>query len=108
MAPILGEMGRRVREEVEVEIKLPSYVDDIHLVIYDLGSRGAHAHDAQEEGEGVRELLERANRVIKEVAEERGLPLEREKEKKLVLRREEKKEEERGGGKSEVARGDSR
>ena len=39
------------------------------------------------EGEEVRELLARADRVIKEVATERGLPLEPEKEEKLVLRK---------------------
>ena len=95
MAPILEEIERRVREEVGVEIELPSYVDDIHLWIYDVGRRGARAHDAQEEGEGVRELLARADRVIKEVAEERGLPLEGEKEEKLVLRRGGKKKRRR-------------
>ena len=31
MAPIPEEMERRLREEVGVEIELPSYVDDIHL-----------------------------------------------------------------------------
>ena len=51
MAPILEKMERRVWEEVRVEIKLPSYVDDIHLVIYDLGRRGAQLYDAQEERE---------------------------------------------------------
>ena len=69
-------MEKRVLEEVGVEIKLPSYVDDIHLVMYDLGRKGAWANDVQEEGEGVWELLERADRVVKEVSEESGLPLE--------------------------------
>ena len=97
MAPILEEMERRVREEVGVEIELPSYVDDIHLGIYDLERRGARAHDAQEEGEGVRELLERADKVVKEVAEERGLHLEGKKEEKLVLRKGGKKKRKRNG-----------
>ena len=87
MAPILEEMERRVREEVGVEIELPSYVDDIHLGIYDTYRRGARIHDAQADGEGVRELLTRAEKVVKEVATERGLPLEPEKEEKLILRK---------------------
>ena len=87
IAPILEEIERRVREEVGVEIELPSYVDDIHLGIYDTYRRGASIHDMQAEGEGVRELLTRANKVVKEVAVERGLPLEPEKEEKLVLRK---------------------
>ena len=87
MAPILEEMERRVREEVGVEIELPSYVDDIHLGIYDTHKRGARIHHAQVDGEGVRELLTRADKVVKEVAAERGLPLEPEKEEKLVLRK---------------------
>ena len=87
MSPILEEMERQVREEVGVEIELPSYVDDIHLGIYDTHRRVARIHDAQVDGEGVRELLARADRVVKEVAAERGLPLEPEKEEKLVLRK---------------------
>ena len=88
MAPILEEMERRVKEEVGVEIELPSYVDDIYLGIYDTYRSRARAHDAQADGEGVRELLIRADKVIKEVVMERGLPLEPEKEEKLVLRKE--------------------
>ena len=44
-------------------------------------------HDTQEEGQGVQELLARADKVVKEVVEERELPLEGEKEEKLVLRK---------------------
>ena len=87
MAPILEEMERCVREEVGVEIEVPSYVDDIHLGIYDTHRRGARIHDSQAEAEGVQELLTRADKVVKEVAVERGLPLEPEKEEKLVLRK---------------------
>lgn len=70
-----------------MEIQLPSYGDDIHLRIYNTHRRGARIHDAKEDGEGVRELLARADRVIKEVAMEKGLPLEPDKEEKLVLRK---------------------
>ena len=87
MAPSLEEMERCVREEVGVKIELPSYVDDIYLGIYDTNRRGARIHKAQEDGEGVRDLLARADRVIKEVAAEKGLPLEIKKEKKLALRK---------------------
>ena len=87
MTPILEEMKRHVREEVGVEIELPSYVDDIHLGIYNTYRRGVRIYDAQVDGEGVRELLVRADKVVKEVAAERGLPLEPEKEEKLVLRK---------------------
>ena len=70
-----------------MEIELPSYVDDIHLGIYDTHRSGARIHDAQVDREGVRELLIRADKVVKEVAAERGLPLEPEKEEKLILRK---------------------
>ena len=40
-----------------------------------MGKRGAQVHEAQEEGEGVQELLGRADKVIKEVADKRVLPL---------------------------------
>ena len=83
----MQEMERRVREKVGVEIELPLYVDDIHLRIYDTHRRVARIHNAQEDGKGVRELLARADRVVKEVAAEKGLQLEPEKEEKLVLRK---------------------
>src|SRR4029077_3195003 len=93
MAPILEEMERRVREVTGVDIKLPSYVDDIHLGIYDWSGRGR-----EEEGlEGHEEdLLARASTVVKEVAEEFGLPLEDSKEEKLILKR---RNQRRGGKK---------
>ena len=48
---------------------------DAHFVVADVNS----------EGEAIWELLARANRVLKEVALERGLPLEESKEEKLIL-----------------------
>ena len=68
MAPILEEMERRIRWEVGVDIKLPSYVDDIHLGIYDHGRRGAGIQDLDNEGEAIGELIARADRVLKKVA----------------------------------------
>ena len=87
ITPILEEMERRVRQEVGVEIELPSYMYDIHLGIYDTQKRGVRIHYGQVDGEGVRELLDRADKVIKEVVAEKGLPLEPEIEEKLVLRK---------------------
>ena len=87
MAPILEEMEQRVQEEVGVEIELPSCLDDFHLGIYNTSRRGARIYDTKVDSEGVRELLAKADKVIKEVAAEKGLPLEPEKEEKLVLRK---------------------
>ena len=88
-------MERRIRREVEVDIELPSYVDDIHLGIYANGRRGAGIQDLDGEGEAIGELLTRADRVLKEVALEKGLPLEDSKEKKLVLRKGQRKKRKR-------------
>ena len=87
MAPILEEMERRIRWEVGVDIELPSYVDDILLGIYDHGRRGAGIRDLDGKGEAIGELLARADQVLKEVALEKGLPLEDSKEEKLILRK---------------------
>ena len=87
MAPILEEMERRIRWEVGVDIELPSYVDDIHPGIYDYGRRGAGIQDLDGKGEAIGELLARADRVLKEGALEKGLPLEDSKEEKLGLRK---------------------
>lgn len=87
MAPILEEMERRIREEVRVDIELPSYVDDIHPEIYDHKRRGAGIQHLDEDGEAIGALMGRANQVLKEVALEKGLPLEDSKEEKLILRR---------------------
>ena len=87
MASILEEIGRRIRWEVGVDIELPSYVDDIHLGIYDHGRRGAGIQDLDGKGEAIGELLARADRVLKEVALKKGLPLEDSKEERLVLQK---------------------
>ena len=87
MAPILEKMDGRIRWEVGVDIELASYVDDIHLGIYDYGRRGTGIQDLDAEREAIRELLAREDRVLKEVALERDLPLEDSKEEKLILRK---------------------
>ena len=95
MAPILEEMERRIRWKVGVDIELPSDLDDIHLGIYDHGTRGAGIQDLDGEGEAIGELLARADRVLKEVALEKGLPLEDSKEEKLILRKRGRKKRKR-------------
>ena len=84
MAPILEEMAKRIKWELGVDIDLPSYVDDIHLGIYDWKNRGKRVEEMGEDNNAAEELIERANRVLKEVVEERGLPLEESKEEKVI------------------------
>ena len=87
MAPILEEIKQCIRWKVGVDIKLPSYVDNIYLGLYDYGRRGAGIQDLNIEGEAIGELLARTDQVLKEVALERGLPPEESKEEKLILRK---------------------
>ena len=86
MAPILREMERRVVEEVlGVGVEFPSYVEDLHCGLY--AGRGSVGNlDAIERGGWMGVLLDRGSRTIKEVAEERGLPLAEDKEERLILR----------------------
>ena len=86
MAPILEEMEKRIKWELGVDIDLPSYVDDIHLGIYDWKNRGTRMEETGEDDNDAEELMDRGNRVLKEVAEERGLPLEESKEERLILK----------------------
>ena len=67
---------------MRVDIELPSYVDDIHPEIYDHKRRGAGNQHLDEDGEAIVELMGRANRVLKEVALEKGLPSEDSKARK--------------------------
>ena len=80
---------------MEVDIELPSYVDDIPLRIYDHGGRGDGIQDLDGEGEAIGELLARADRVLKEVALEWSLPLEDSKEEKLIFRKRGRKKRKR-------------
>ena len=67
------------------DIELPSYVDDIHLGIYDWTGKAAGTRD-----DGLyhneEELLTRDCTIITEVAAEFELPLEDSKEESLILR----------------------
>lgn len=101
MAPILEEMERRIRWELGVAIELPSQVNDIHLGIYDWKNQGARIEDTEEAANRGEELIERANKVLREVAEEMGLPLEETKEERLIMkvRRKKRRENESKWGK---------
>ena len=86
MAPILEEMEKRIKWKLGVDIDLPSYVNDLHLGIYDGKNRGTRIEEMEEEDNGAEQLIDRANKVLKEVVEERGLPLEETKEERLILK----------------------
>ena len=87
IAQILEEKERRIRWEGGVNIELPSYVDDIHLGIYDHRRRGAGIQDLDGEGEATGDLLARADCVLTELALEQGLTQEDSKEEKLILQK---------------------
>ena len=73
-------------EEVSgVGVEFPSYIDDLHCGLY-IGRRGVGKLDAIERRERMRDLLDRVSRTLKEVAGERGLPLAKDKEERLILR----------------------
>ena len=86
IAPILRQMERRVVEEVPgVGVEFPSYVDDLHCWLF-VGCRSVGNLNGIERRERMGDLLDRVSRTLKEVAGERGLPLDEDKEEHLVLR----------------------
>ena len=85
MAPILTEMDRRIKEELPgIAVEFPSYVDDLHFGLYDMGPE-VRDLDVVDQKERMEELLERVSVVLKEVAAEHGLLLAEDKEEGLVL-----------------------
>ena len=83
MAPILEEMKRRVKEEVgRVDVRFPSYMDDLHCGLYDKRVAG----EEEVKRERMQDLVARVQRVVTEVAAERGLPLAADKEESMVLK----------------------
>ena len=85
IAPILTEMERRIREEVQgVGVEFPSYVDDLHCGLYDERASCRRLEEV-ERRKGMRDLVDRVSVVLKEVAVERGLPLAEDKEERLIL-----------------------
>ena len=104
VAPILGEMERRVREEVlGVVVEFPSYVDDLHCGIYD-ARRGTLRADEVDKRENMNSLLDRVGVVVKEVAEEYKLPLAEEKTERIVLRGHQVKKRRKGADMERVKR----
>ena len=85
MAAILKKMEKRIRQVTGTDIELQSYVDDIHLGIYDWTGKAAGTRD-DSLYHNKEELLTRASTIIKEVAAEFKLPLEDSKEESLILR----------------------
>ena len=63
-------MEKRIKWELGVDINLPSYVYDIHLEIYDWKEKGTRIEESEGDDNGAEELIERTNKVLKEVAEE--------------------------------------
>ena len=83
MAPILEEMERRVKKEVgRVEVQFPTYVDDLHCGLYDMGG----AEEEEVKRERMQDIVTRVQRVVVEVAAEQELPLAADKEESMVLR----------------------
>ena len=82
MAPILEKMEMRLKEEVGLDIEIPSFVDDIYMDIID-----------REGGNGInmQRIEAEVKRVVREVAEACKLPLELDKEEILHLRKTRKK-----------------
>ena len=68
-----------------IDIELPSYVDDIHLGIYDCGNR-CTGQEEEEDRDSEDELMNRAIVIIKEVGQEWNLPLESSNEERLIMR----------------------
>ena len=86
LAPILVEMEQRIQEVVPgVGVEFPSYVDDLHCGLYDVRASSRRL-DEVERREEMGDLVDRVTVVLKEVAAERGLPLAKDKEERLILR----------------------
>lgn len=91
MAPIIREMeeeiGRTMGDGCEpIDIELPSYVDDLHLNICVRNRHMGEASRTLGMALNMERLLERADEIMNRVAEEKDLPLEDSKHKRLVLR----------------------
>ena len=74
MAPILEEMEVKLKEELQTDIEIPSYVDDILVCLLDNSGTA-----------NIKELLQQANRVVTEVALKHNLPLQPDKHEEIVF-----------------------
>ena len=66
-----------------VDVPFPSYVDNIHCVLYDKQGVG----EEKAKRKRMQDLVIRVQRVVAEVAAEQGLPMVADKEESMVLRR---------------------
>ena len=74
MVPILEEMEAKLTQELQTNIEIPSYVDDILVCMLD---RSGTAN--------IKELLHQANRIINEVATKHNLSLQPDKHEEIIF-----------------------
>ena len=74
MAPILEEMEVKLKEELQTDIEITSYVDDILVCLLDNSGIA-----------NIKELLQQANRVVNEVAIKHNLSLQLDKHEEIVF-----------------------
>ena len=74
MAPILEEMGAKLTAELQTNIEIPSYVDDILVCILDKEMKG-----------DMKAKLDQANMIVNQTAAKWTLPLEIDKHETIVL-----------------------
>lgn len=84
-------MKKRIKWKVGVAIKLPSYVGDKHLRMYNWRNQGRRLCRVEEDDNEIEELMVRANNVLNDIAEEQGLLLEEMKQERLIVKVERKK-----------------
>ena len=75
IAPILEAMENRVRTATNLDVKLPSYMDDILASITDKRDR-----------KSMDQIMDQVDRLVNEVAEEWDLLLGLEKTERLIFR----------------------
>ena len=80
MAHILKEIEATLKQELQTDIEILSYVDDIVLCLLDSSGMA-----------NIKELLQKANRIVNEVATNHNLPLHPSKHKKIVFNSERKR-----------------
>ena len=76
MAPIIKDMERRLKQEIDYDIEIPSYIDDITIDLVDW-----------QRGIDMARVVAKAKRIAWEVAEEYRLPLEKSKEEEMLFRK---------------------
>ena len=83
LALILEEMEHQVKEEVgRVDVRFPSYMDDLHCGLYDRQGVG----EEEVKHERMQDQVARVRRVVTKVAAEHKLPLAADNEESMVLK----------------------